>query len=264
MPSEPPQLSSPSPPEIPPIITYPEFLLHSQKPPPLITAKRLLTTLYVATGAAATIYGGSQYLVSPMVESLTSARHSLFGATSVSLAILNDKLRSVVSTVPFSALYTKSNAEFEVKDDDSSSIVSDPEELFHRDFGTQTSLLPTPSSRPSTSSSTSAQATVALSTTDHQASRLKAVQSNLSDFLTSYNSLGDSDMRFDRNTLVFRRYLDDLKLGRMYGSSDDGVIKPANNEDEYAKVRAEIRGVKGVFLSARSFPVAGTKSRVGA
>ena len=41
----------------PPIITYPEFLLESRKSPPLMTEDRLLTALYVASGAAATMYG---------------------------------------------------------------------------------------------------------------------------------------------------------------------------------------------------------------
>ena len=62
--------------DIPPIITYPEFLLKPQKPPPLVTFERLANAAYTLAGLSALTYGASKYLVSPMLESLTDSRHS--------------------------------------------------------------------------------------------------------------------------------------------------------------------------------------------
>ena len=197
-----------------------------------------------------------------MVESLNSARHSIFRATSSSLDTLNDRLVGVVSTIPNTALSTKSDLEHGNDDDGSSSIVSDPAELIHRDFGTQTSFPSTPSS--SAISSLATQATAVSSGTSQQISHLQALQSRLSDFLSSTNTLGECDEKVNDDMNDLRKYLDGLTYGRTYGIYENVGIKLGDKDDEIAKVRAEIRGVKGVLLNAKSFPAGGMKSRVAA
>lgn len=50
----------------------------------------------------------------------------------------------------------------------------------------------------------------------------------------------------------------------MQGYGAAGMIPGDTGEDEIAKVKAEIRGVKGVLLSARNFPGGVGRGRVGA
>lgn len=47
-----------------------------------------------------------------------------------------------------------------------------------------------------------------------------------------------------------------------YGFAGTGIGDA--NEDEISRVKAEIRGVKGVLLSARNFPGGMGRARVGA
>ncbi|KAB8345847.1 hypothetical protein FH972_022902 [Carpinus fangiana] len=134
--------------DVPPVITYPEFLIHANKPPPLITARRLLNTAYAAAGVSALIYGASKYLVTPMSDSLSAARHDLAQHTQQHLDKLNSALEAVASVDPA----TRSTHALRHPDHDSAehdahtdaSSDEDPTELFHRDFGTQTADLPAP------------------------------------------------------------------------------------------------------------------------
>ena len=143
--------------DVPPIITYPEFLLHQSKPPPLVTLRSVLYTLYGAAGLGATIYGASEYIVKPMLATLTDARLDLAGTTEENLKKLNEKLEQNVTRLPPSLLASKSTApSISDAEDDVESITSDPTELFHRDIGTQTSqdLIQPPSATADTSSAT--------------------------------------------------------------------------------------------------------------
>ncbi|KAL9121321.1 MAG: hypothetical protein Q9187_002121 [Circinaria calcarea] len=242
--------------DVPPIITYPEFLLHSQKPPPLITAQRLLTALYVASGAATAIYGTSQYLVSPMIESLTSARHSLFETASSNLENLNRQLAGVVSSVP--PIPTSAESKLvSAEDDEMSSVTSDPAELFHRDTGTQTSLPPSPAASSQDVTLMSAPIT-AIST---QSQQLQTMHSQFSNILSTDSPLEEADRLVENEINELRRYLHALSRGGLYGHSGS---KAGEKDDEVARVKAEIRGIKGVLLSAKTFPAGGVKSRVGA
>ncbi|KKY22168.1 putative peroxin 14 17 [Phaeomoniella chlamydospora] len=170
--------------DTPPIITYPEFLLRSQKPPPLITAQRLLYAVYGASAITATVYGASKYLVEPMLSSLAESRHDLLSNTIAHLNKLNEKLEVNVSTLP-PILRKSTNVSANNGEDDASSIASDPTELFHRDIATQTSpsLVRSPSS---SSSSSSSSPTTSLSPSERSSrlltshtSRLNTIRSNL-------------------------------------------------------------------------------------
>ena len=222
-----------------PIITYPEFLLHGQKSAPLITANGLLTSLYIASGAAATIYGMSKYVVEPMVESLTTARHSLFEGAGANIDRLNEKLESAVSKILEMPSPSKEDDE-----PDTDSISSDGAHFFNRSAGTQTSPR---LSRSNSSGST--EPDESLSPTQYHASALLEIHSKLLDLLPANgepaNPLGDS-------VSELRAYLE--KLPHANSIHIGGKAGKKAEIDAVASVKAEIRGVKGVLLSARNFP----------
>ncbi|KAJ5226024.1 hypothetical protein N7468_007249 [Penicillium chermesinum] len=261
----------PHPAMCPPIITYPEFLLQSAKPPPLVTMQRVLYTLYGAAGLGASIYGASEYLVKPMLAQLTDARHDLFSTANANLKKLNEKLESSVSEVP-PHLHAHKISLPENEDEDTDSVTSDPTELFHRDIGTQTT--PTvlsealdPAAKEGPESETTADAPMR-AVTGHM-SRLESIQAQLkeiNDVERESSSLEDS-VRARMTDL--HHYLDGLiysaptytAAGSGYGlysttanGSGSSAGVPKSEEDAIAGFKAEIRGVKGALLSARNFP----------
>ncbi|KAI9820717.1 MAG: hypothetical protein M1827_005087 [Pycnora praestabilis] len=254
--------------DIPPIVTYPEFLTQSHKPPPLITARRLLYTLYIAGGTAASIYGLSKFIVAPMTNSLASSRHELAETAQSNLETLNTRLESMVSqlpTVPHSKVqHIRTSDEAEENDLDASSEDSDPTELFHRDFGTQTS--PALSRRSSTSATSTTPATPDMHPiTSGHTNRLKIMHSHLSEMLSDDSAVGDNSDEIATRIADLTTYLDGLTYsspsyygGGSYGPIGSaglgGVGTVAGVNDMVKKVKDEIRGVKGVFLSARNFP----------
>lgn len=230
--------------DVPPIITYPEFLLHSQRPPPLITVQRLLNTFYFATGAAATLYGTSKYIVEPMVESLTSARHSLFETASADLDKLNKMLEKTVSKIP-------EVSHNDVDDSDAESTNSDGARFFNRSAATQTS----PSLSRSTSGSSVSHKSDPSVASAHW-SRLSTLHSKLSELLPEKEQAAEPSIDSAATANPLKDSVDDLRRyldGLTYASMSSSGKKPGEM-DELAKVKAEIRGVKGVLLSARNFP----------
>lgn len=235
--------------DIPPIITYPEFLIHSQKPPPLITAQRLLTATYVVSGAAALTYGTSKYIVDPMIESLNSARHSFFETAAENLDTLNEKLEGVVSKVP-----DKHELMRDSDDDDQELEASS---FFNRSAGTQTS----PDLSNASSPSLEDPAQNPPSAAEKQTTQLHDLEEELKDLLNPahMDSEGLEPSKLVKKKLDdFQRYLDGLR----YGSSEN-IFSFAGNkgmEDGIARVKAEIRQTKGALLSSKNFPASmGTK-----
>lgn len=252
--------------DMPPIITYPEFLMKPQKPPPLVTIHRLATASYIIGGVSALTWAASKYLIAPMLESLTASRHDLAFTTLTSLDTLNTKLESSVSHIPYIAPLKPLKPTDDALSDTSSD--SDPTELFHRDHGTQTSP---PKSR---SSSTSSPASP-LNPTTSQTTRLTSLHSSLSSLLsstaasTSTEALSTSVSRFQsiidviesNSTPLYTSYK--VKSAPLNSSSNTttGVsttkskAADANsNTSEAAKFKNEIRALKGAFLSSRNFP----------
>lgn len=247
--------------DAPPIITYPEFLLRPQKPPPLVTAQRLIYAAYAFAGISTLTYGASKFIIQPMLESLTSAREELASTALQDLEKLNAKLESTVSHVPYIASTQALRKEGDYRDEDEESVDSDPTELFHRDVGIQTSP---PRSR---SSSTS----LDLKSKDPAARHAASLSSLLSN-LKSLNPPEESDpfptTEILKDTVSnFQTYLNTLQFsGSSYrtdynsiytsalGSDNKKVSKNPNDTDEAAKLKAEIRALKGVFLSSRNFP----------
>ena len=228
-----PRDQSPTPPakDVAPIITYPEFLLHSQKPPPLITSQRLLTTLYLASWAAATVYGTNKYLIEPMVASLSSARHSLFETASSNLSTLNKKLEEAASKSPESS--------FNSNDSNPESEESDPARFFTRSAATQTS--------PDLSGSSS----LASDPLSPGSSPIQLQEAVLSDI---HNRLDDIRPEDPEAPNPVKDKLDELRTyleGLAYNRNQP---RDMWNQDPIAKVKTEITSLKGLLLSARNFP----------
>ncbi|THY56390.1 hypothetical protein D6C77_05241 [Aureobasidium pullulans] len=247
--------------DVPPIITYPEFLVQPQKPPPLVTVSRLINATYIAGALTASAYALSKYIIAPMAENLNDARHDLFEHTTDHVTEFNDKLSKLVSTVPSSVkLLPQTPAEF--ADFDNESITSDPTELFHRDVGTQTS--PSLSRRPSVASDIEVirPDTVPLK----QTNRLEIMKSHISEILEASESNGASNQTLQESISETRHYLDGLYYTPpSYSWNADNSLNTSGTSkdkqpDAAVALKAEIRGVKGVLLSAKRFP----SGRVGA
>ncbi|KAK3710298.1 hypothetical protein LTR37_010364 [Vermiconidia calcicola] len=248
----------------PPIITYPEFLVDAHKPPPLITPTRILNTAYIASGLAALIYGASKYLVTPMSDSLAEARHDFAMHSQSKIDEMNEKLSGLVSKVPEAKKGRSIAGHSEVEEDTAESITSDPTELYHRDMGTQTS--PPPSRSTSISGLPDTANNKKEAASSHENSVLTILNSHLTDFLTNSEKLEtpNKDRQDAMNKL--RHYLDTIMYASphisAWSNGDDSGKGKGDGKDAVEELKMEIRGVKGVLLSAKRFP--GVAGRVGA
>ena len=192
-----------------------------------------------------------------MLDTLTEARHSLFENASSNLDALNEKLENVVSVIPVSTRVSKSGSygpdQNETEEDDKSDA-SDPTELFHRDTGTQTSP---PMSISTSSSSLDASGSLPITPLSIHTSQMKSLDTELLSILTSTNEVVDEDAMILHGISDLREYLLEIQYGRKPGSSR-GETSRWRADDEISKVKAEIRNIKGVLLSAKSFPGTGT------
>jgi Pex14 N-terminal domain len=247
--------------DAPPIITYPEFLIRPQKPPPLVTAQRLIYAAYAFAGVSTLTYGASKFIIEPMLNTLTSAREELASTALQDLEKLNAKLETTVSHVPY--ILSSAAKKHDDPDDDEESISSDPTELFHRDIGIQTSP---PRSRSSSTSSTD------LKSKDPATRHASSLSSLLSNLKSLNPPQDDEDAFFPANSLKdtvagLQTYLNTLQFSgssfrtdysSIYTSTTSSdnrkVSKAPGDTDEAAKLKAEIRALKGAFLSSRNFP----------
>jgi hypothetical protein len=248
--------------DVPPIVTYPEFLVQPQKPPPLVTVSRLINATYLAGAVTASAYALSKYIIAPMADNLNHSRHDLFEHTSQHVSDFNDKLSKLVSTIPQTTKLLPSTPS-EFADFDMDSVTSDPTELFHRDVGTQTS----PSLSRRTSLSSDAELVKPDTVPLKQATRLEIIKSHLSELLEGAESNGTSNQTLQASVGETRHYLDGLYYTPpSYSWNADNSLNASNaskdkQHDAAVALKAEIRGVKGVLLSAKRFPSVG---RVGA
>ncbi|KAJ5595960.1 hypothetical protein N7450_002418 [Penicillium hetheringtonii] len=241
----------------------------SRDPPPLVTMQRVLYTIYGAAGLGASIYGASEYLVKPMLATLTSARHELASTAQQNLQKLNEKLERNVSVIPAHLTARKTISNDEDESNDTDSVTSDPTELFHRDIGTQTSLENSQTSLAAAEKNNQAPDAPTQAVNNHM-SRLESIQSQLKEInnIDKDSSTLDDDMRNRLSDL--HHYLDGLIYAApsysastpsygLYSTTSNGVDSSSmgvkKSEDEaIASFKAEIRGVKGALLSARNFP----------
>ncbi len=186
-----------------------------------------------------------------MVATLTESRHELAEAAQTNLDKLVAKLKELVSEVPQDLL----PASEQYKDEPDEDSDSDPSELFHRDVGVQTSIPASPAdSRPTSPNPPFT------SILDQQTRRLSVINSHITELLEDSTSEGHHSEEVTTTINVLREYLDSLMYtpssfvgyAGAYGGSSD--TKSGEENDEIANLKAQIRGVKGILLSARSFP----------
>nr|WOD46228.1 hypothetical protein [Trichoderma atroviride] len=225
----------------PPVVTYPEFLTKPQNDPPLVTTNGLLNTLWAFGGLSTLLYGASKFAVEPMVEKQTSARIDLHETTSKKLDSILTQLESTVSVVPS---YNKSGANATSSEAED---VDDPSEMFHRDIGTQTTSPLASSSK----GKDEAQSKL-------QADRLSKLAKSLTGLTNDYKKQSTDSENVKAFLDTFRDELDTMTYGNqteIFGAYDINKKKKKNDsEDEIRKVRDNIRRIKGVLLSARTFP----------
>jgi hypothetical protein len=177
-----------------------------------------------------------------MFQSLTTSRLSLAETSKTNLSKLITKLEEQVSEIPPTHQHHKHGDEEEESEDE------DPSEMFHRDIGVQTS--------PPSSRSSSPPSPTPHSTLEDQTSRLHSLKTNLSTLIEDSTSEGNDVSELESVIGVLREYLDGLAyVTPIYGFG--GVASYSGStekDDEISRVKAGIRGVKGVLLSARSFP----------
>ncbi|TQS35965.1 hypothetical protein Golomagni_03599 [Golovinomyces magnicellulatus] len=245
---------------MPPVITYPEFLTSSsQSKKPLLTPRRLLNLLYTTSFLTAGIYGTIEYILSPMLERLSDCRHELFSTTLLNLNSLSQKLETVVSEVPITAK-TLSNVDSDALDNEKE---DDSAMLFHRDIGIQTSL--------SMNSSETSNTQPALTLLDRQASYYCDLHTQIKDLSDCVYSEVNNSLALDDKLIEFREYLNAtgsnssllnsrneskyMTNGTLPGFLSTRKTTGMNGEiDEVTKVKKEIKGMKGLLLSARTFP----------
>lgn len=234
-------------------------MAQTETSPPLITTKRLATTAYVAGGLMATLYGLSKYMIAPMAHQLAEARHDFAEHTQEQLTELNKKLVGSVSVDP-AVKVKKTTSEM---GDDVSEADSDPTELYHRDYGTQTT--PNLSRRPSLAE-TDAHPTV----TAHE-NRLKIIASHLNEIESNRTTNRASHDSLQTKVTDLTSYLNDMSYQNSYYSSMNGayganfgIYSAADGKkDQIDVLKQDIRAVKGVFLSARNFPTGGGQRMSG-
>ncbi|KAL9055799.1 MAG: hypothetical protein Q9162_003333 [Coniocarpon cinnabarinum] len=253
----------------PPIITYPEHLTQPQKPPPLVTTARLLNTAYVFAGAALTLYGMSEYLVKPMVDSLSLARHDFQSHSKAKVEELNRRLEAIVSTDPRQGVL-KQRTQDAGKEDaatDTASEDSDPTELFHRDIGTQTTADDLAGASSSSSNATGAESVAIIAEAQkRQIERIRGATTEL----TLDNLASESQTIYEVRTVgsMLREQLEALAYpaandGGAYGLGAKGAgfsniygntAFAKKESNEVSAMKQEIRSLKGSLLSARNFP----------
>ncbi|TGZ84165.1 hypothetical protein EX30DRAFT_338721 [Ascodesmis nigricans] len=237
----------------PPILTYPEFLAPpppAPAPPAPISASTLFKAAYFASATAATIYTANSFILSPMLNSLTSARLDFASTVSKNLDTLTSKLLELAPSnyTPPIRSATPKPADYDSDDDcavSDSSSASDPTELFHVDAAVQTS----PPNE----------------LADDEDEKELGPDGKLEELTSQMRVLVDAHSDGTDNELTFlledlTGYLEGLKesglAAAMYSSPFGGFVqgKEKDKEDPIWKVKQEIRSVKGVLLHTKNFP----------
>lgn len=234
-----------------PIITYPEFLTKPTKPAPLATPSSVLNILAGSAGVWTALYGAARYIVNPMAQSLSDSRQDYYSHVNDNLGTFVEKLEGIVSEVPYKngkPIKTVGD-EYRDDDDDLASTASDPTELFHRDFGTQTD--PPPSLLAPLSKEKESEKPI-----DVQARRLGSLRTHLQDLEKTYIKRAENIEDLNAILREIREDVDKLAYPQMdFTSTYAGYGgRSSNADDEVQKTKDAIRSVKGMFLSSRSFP----------
>ncbi|KAG6205646.1 hypothetical protein E4U50_004602 [Claviceps purpurea] len=237
----------------PPIVTYPEFLVRPDRPPPLVTKDGILSALYGFAGLSTILYGTSKFLIAPMVETTTDARSQLYHATAQKLDSLVSQLEKTVSVIPSTAATRPSSSQHDDAPEGSSDD-EDPTEMFHRDIGTQT-LSVFEKAAPAAAAEGRSLSSPVGSATDGQADRLTGLTKSLAVLRDQLRAQSEGFQDVKTVLDVFRDSLDGMAYTLVGGYDIYGSTKKKEPEDEIRKVRDNIRRLKGLLLSTRTFPV---------
>lgn len=249
---QPPSSTTPSP-DRAPIVTYPEFLTKPARPPPLVTSTRLLNALYAVVGLSTLVYGTGKSVVQPMVRSQMAAREDLHAGVRRDLDALVAKLEKTVSVVPPHKQPQQPQQQQQVDTDSAESEAGDPAELFHRDMGTQTSF-PLTTTTPSTST-TNTTDSKSEATTKRHAEQLAGLTKSLS-------SIKDGVRSQSEGLEGVKKTMQDLGIDLDYYRLESRAASPyevygqsqKEPKDEIRQLKENVRRIKGVLLSTRTFP----------
>lgn len=190
-----------------------------------------------------------------MVENLTTARLDITSHAQTQLDELSSRLSKMVSAVPTS---TQAGAAFNAHDREEapSDADSDPAELFHRDYGTQTT--PSLSRHSSLSSEASpSQHGVDKNQTGHEAD-LRKLKLHLSELLADSTVSSGVDQDLTMQMADLKCYLNEMRYQSQPATMGVQRLTNSNHETRQDEalhaVKAEIRSIKGALLSARNFP----------
>ncbi|KAI5308943.1 hypothetical protein KEM55_004462 [Ascosphaera atra] len=277
---------APAPAPAPPIITYPEFLMQPEPNPPLFSLSGLLCTLYGITGAGATLYGASKYLLNPMVNSLAEARLDFASNAKKNLGEFNSKLEDLVSEIPAGAMPLKRivSRAGSTAGSDAGDEYDDPTELFHRDMGVQTDAelekkkdekpglfrVPSGYSTRSQRSQNQEKSTDSKPFPQSSPSAANDHVDKLSRVAKALRSLNEAERESEESNAAAQSRVQDLSMyldGLTYSVPsymntfgyamlNDGAGEGGGKEDAVTAFRKEIRSVKGTLLSAKNFPTA--------
>ncbi|KAG6067250.1 hypothetical protein E4U32_004258 [Claviceps aff. humidiphila group G2b] len=241
----------------PPIVTYPEFLIQPDRPPPLVTKDGILSTIYGFAGLSTLLYGTSKFLIAPMVETTTDARSQLYRTTGQKLDSLVAQLEKTVSVIPSTAT-TRPSSSRHGGASEGSSDDEDPTEMFHRDIGTQTSSVLEKTAPAAAAAEGRSLSSPVGSAIDGQADRLTGLTKSLAVLRDQLRAQSEGFQDVKTVLGVFRDSLDGMTYGNgtfVGGYDIYGSTKKKEPEDEIRKVRDNIRRLKGLLLSTRTFPV---------
>lgn len=231
-----------------PVITYPDFLYHTQRPSPPLNVRNLLSAAYMVTGAAATLVCTTKYLVEPMRESLDFARHAFLDNTKENIKNLNGKLEQNVSLVP-----TKAGDGVEYGEPDQDMSEDDAARYFSKTRATQTSPRVSRSSSPRPPNLIAQEGDTQASTTFN----LERLQNTLQ----SIEEDADGSRSLQTNLEDLRTYLSKLPhfSNPTLAGHASSSWKESANDDVASKLRGEVKSLKGVLLNARNFPSASVR-----
>ncbi|KAK6360299.1 hypothetical protein TWF730_006446 [Orbilia blumenaviensis] len=269
-----------------PIVTFPEYLPPPPPPPPIFNTATLTAGAYLFAGVSATIYAATKYYFQPLIDNLTDSRLEFSSHALSKLDEMNQKLSDLAHrplpsethpNPPFGVLqhkyplakYTARTTSDTFSDDgdlidddalERESIYSyassaQPTRTFHVDAQTQTSPH---HSIASASDPTSLPPDEKL---DRIQRLLKSLKDEADDVVQSEGG------ELGGNVKDLTEYLHNITYKATYGSSSANSYLPPyvsisggagaqgkGDEDEFGKVKAEIRSVKGVLLNIKNFP----------
>jgi hypothetical protein len=222
----------------------------------LLTVKGFLNIVSAFAGASVFTYGTSKYMLEPMVESLTEARISLHETANSGLSKVIEKLEETVSEIP-PETKTEANTEKDGNglDEDQSSY-GDPSEMFHRDVGVQTSRPTTPLGSLGNQQQGSSTAPEE-NPSEKQARRLGELAASVRAISDGFVTQSEELVNIKQAMDVFKEDLDKLTFpARDFVGAYSLYSTGMKNEpdDEIKRAKENVRRVKGVLLSARSFP----------